>query len=94
MNHRAVAAGLLLVLTVALAVWGQLIPERNPENATSPKSLRAQPQDLTEKIDRAKSRGRDISRAEAERVEAEEAMQQGNDQEALHHFQAGERALK
>jgi hypothetical protein len=71
-----------------------LIPERNPENATSSKSLLARAQDLTERINSAKSQGKDISRAQAERAEAEKAMQQGNDQEALDHFEAGEQALK
>jgi len=94
MNYRVLAASLLVALAVAPSAWSQLMPERNPENATSPESLLVQSQDLTEKINSAKSQGRDISRAKAERAEAEKAMQQGNDQEALHHFQAGERALK
>jgi hypothetical protein len=37
------------------------MPERNPENATSSESLRAQSQALTEQINVAKSRGKDIS---------------------------------
>jgi hypothetical protein len=94
MKYRVLAASLLVALAVAPSAWSQLMPERNPENATSSESLRAQSQALTEQINVAKSRGKDISKAQAERAEAEKAMQKGNDQEALDHFEAGEQALK
>lgn len=91
--RKLLAASLLGALTVASSAWSQLMPEANPKNTVSVGSLLVRSQDLTERIDRAKSQGKDTSTAEAERAKAENAMQQGNDQAALRHFQAGERAL-
>jgi hypothetical protein len=94
MNYRKVlAASLFTALAFAPSAWSQLVPEMNPKNTTSAESLAAMSQDLTEKISKAKSQGRDVSAAVAERARGERAMQQGNDQEAVQHFQAGEQAL-
>jgi hypothetical protein len=94
MNYRKVlAASLFAGLAFATTAWSQLVPEMNPKNATSAESLAALSQDLTEKISKAESQGRDVSAAVTERAQGERAMQQGNDQEALRHFQAGEQAL-
>lgn len=94
MNYRKVlAASLLGVLAVTASARSQLMPEANPRNATSVGSLLVRSQDLTEKIDHARSQGKDTRTAEAERTQAENAMQHGNDQAALRHFQAGEQAL-
>jgi hypothetical protein len=92
------AASLVAALAAAPSAWSQLTPEANPKNAASVESLLVQSQDLTEGINRAKSQGKDTAaaeaeRAEAERAEAEIAIQHGNDQAALRHFQAGGRAL-
>jgi hypothetical protein len=92
-SRKLLAASFLGALTVASSAWSQLTPEANPKNTVSVGSLLVRSQDLTERIDRAKSQGKDTSTAEAERAEAEKAIQQGNDQAALRHFQAGERAL-
>ena len=70
------------------------MPQANPKNAASVGSLLVRSQDLTAEIDRAKSQGKNTSAAEAERTEAENAIQQGNDQAALRHFQAAERDLR
>jgi len=95
MNYRKVlAASLLAAVAVAPSGWSQLIPEMNRKNAASAEALMLRSQELTEKINRAKSQGKDISTAEAERAEGGKAMQQGNDQGALRHFRAGERALE
>ena len=94
MNYRKVfAMGLVAALAVAPSAWGQLVPQMNPKNTTSAESLAALSQDLTEKISKAESQGRDVSAAAAERAQGERAMQQGNDQEAVQHFQKGEQAL-
>lgn len=94
MNYRKVLAmSLLGVLAVAPSAWSQLMPQANPKNAASVGSLLVRSQDLTAEIDRAKSQGKNTNAAEAERAEAESAIQQGNDQAALRHFEAAERAL-
>ena len=51
-------------------------------------------QNLTSNINKATSQGIDTSAAKAERAEGEKAMQQGNEREALRHFQAGEQSLR
>lgn len=95
MNYRNVYAttGLVVALAVAPSAWCQLVPRMNANNPTSAESLTALSQDLTEKISQAKSQGRDVSAAVAERALGERAMQQDNDQEAVRHFQSGEQAL-
>jgi hypothetical protein len=70
-----------------------LAPTRNPEHPTSSESLAAQAQDLTRKIQEARAQGRDTSTAASEQAKGEQAMQSGNSQEALRHFEAGEQAL-
>ena len=91
--RKVLAASLLGALAIAPSAWSQLKPEANPKNAVSVGSLLVRSQNLTEQINRAKSEGKDTSTAEAERAEAENAIQQGNNQAAVRHFQAGERAL-
>lgn len=91
--RKLLAASLVAALAAAPSAWSQLTPEANPKNAASVGSLLVQSQDLTEGINRAKSRGKDTTAAEAERAEAESAIQQGNNQAAIRHFEAGERAL-
>jgi|SRR5580692_6664674 hypothetical protein len=94
MSYREVlAVSLVATLAVPPSAWSQLVPQMNGKNSTSAESLAALSQDLTEKINKAESQGRDVSAAAAERTAGEKAMQQGNDQEALRHFQAGEQAL-
>jgi hypothetical protein len=57
MNYRKVfATGFVAALAVAPSAWSQLVPQMNPNNATSAESLAALSQDLTEKIGKAKSR--------------------------------------
>ncbi len=101
MRHIAFAAGLVAFLAIAPIGWAQLVPEtnpklaptRNPNHPTSGESLAAQAQDLTKKINEAKAQGRDTSQAAQEQAQGEKSMQQGNEQEALRHFQAGEQSL-
>jgi hypothetical protein len=93
MGNCKILASLIVVLSVASPAWSQLIPEKSPRNATLAESLVAQSQELTSKIAQARSQGKDTNVAEAERTEGERAMQQGNEREALRHFQAGEQAL-
>jgi len=71
----------------------QLAPTKNPNNPTSGESLAAQAQELTKEINEAKAQGKNTSVASAERAQGEQSMQEGNDQEALGHSKAGERAL-
>jgi hypothetical protein len=52
----------------------------------------ARSQELTSKINRAKSIGKNTSTTETERSEGEKAIQHGNDKEVLRLFQIGERA--
>ncbi len=73
---------------------GALAPTRNPQHPTSSESLQAQAQDLTRKIQEAKTQGRDTNAAASEQAKGEQAMQQGNSEEALHHFEAGEHDLE
>jgi hypothetical protein len=95
MNYRkALGACLIGILASSPSAWSQLKPEANPENSTSLGSLLVQSQHLTEHINRAKSQGRDTSSAEAERSQAEKAIQEGDDSAALRHFRAGERTLE
>jgi hypothetical protein len=95
MNYpKVLAASLVATLAVAPSAWSQLVPQMNTKNPTSAESLAALSQDLTEKINQAKSQGRDVSAPVAERAAGERALQQGNDKEALRHFQAGEQALR
>ena len=64
MNYRKVfAMGLVAALAVAPSAWSQLVPQMNPKNTTSAESLAALSQDLTEKISKAESQGRDVSAA-------------------------------
>jgi hypothetical protein len=72
---------------------GALAPTRNPQHPTSGESLAAQAQDLTKKIQEAKAQGRDTSAALSEQSQGEQAMQKGDSQEALRHFEAGEHDL-
>jgi|HubBroStandDraft_6_1064221.scaffolds.fasta_scaffold1302246_2 hypothetical protein len=82
--------------------WGQSFPDTGPKlapkfeskNPTSSESLAAESQNLTSNINKATSQGIDTSAAKAERAEGEKAMQQGNEREALRHFQAGEQSLR
>jgi hypothetical protein len=90
---KVLAVSFVAALAVSPSAWSQLVPQMNSKNSTSAESLAALSQDLTEKINKAESQGRDVSAAAAERAAGEKAMQQGNDQEALRHFQAGEQAL-
>lgn len=103
MRHRitVLAAAAIGLVAMAPASWGQMVPEtnpalapaRNPSHPTSSESLAAQAQDLTRKINEAKAQGKDTSAASAEQSKGEKSMQQGNEQEALQHFNAGEQAL-
>ena len=93
MGNCKMLASLIVVLSVASPAWNQLIPQKSPRNATSAESLVAQSQELTSKIAQARSQGKDTNVAEAERTEGEKAIQQGNEREALRHFQSGEQAL-
>ena len=103
MRHRItlLAAAAIAFVAVAPAGWSQMVPEtnpalapaRNPNHPTSTESLAAQAQDLTKKINEAKAQGKDTSVASAEQSKGEKSMQQGNAQEALRHFDAGEQAL-
>lgn len=70
-----------------------LAPTRNPQHPTSGESLAAQAQDLTKKIQEAKAQGRDTTAAASEQSQGEQAMQKGDSQEALRHFEAGEHDL-
>ncbi len=95
------AAGIAAFLATAPAGWSQIAPDNNPKltptrsstHPTSSESLAAQAQDLTEKINQARSQGKDTSIAASEQSQGEQAMQQGKEREALKHFQAGEQAL-
>jgi hypothetical protein len=95
------AATAFALVALAPAGWSQMLPEanpalapaRNPNHPTSSESLAAQAQDLTRKINEAKAQGKDTSVASAEQSQGERSMQQGNGQEALRHFDAGEQAL-
>jgi hypothetical protein len=97
----ALITGVVALLAFAPAGWSQMVPDANPrlapskstEHPTSSESLEAQAQDLTKKIDAAKAQGKDTTTATAEQTQAEKSMQQGNEQDALRHFQAGEQAL-
>ncbi|HEV3112828.1 MAG TPA: hypothetical protein VGY99_20265 [Candidatus Binataceae bacterium] len=103
MTYRITALAATAIALVALAPsgWSQMVPEtnpalapaRNPSHPTSSESLAAQAQDLTKKINEAKAKGKDTSVASAEQSQGERSMQQGNEQEALRHFDAGEQAL-
>jgi hypothetical protein len=102
MKYRIIAlASTVAFLALAPAGWSQMVPEtnpalaptKNPTNPTSSESLAAQAQDLTGKINQAKAQGKDTSVASAEQVEGEKSMQDGHEQDALKHFEAGERAL-
>jgi hypothetical protein len=103
MKHRITVLAATAVAFVALAPagWSQMVPEtnpalapaRNPSHPTSSESLAAQAQDLTKKINEAKAEGKDTTVASAEQSQGEKSMQQGNEQEALRHFDAGEQAL-
>jgi hypothetical protein len=81
--------------------WSQIVPETNPKlapkinaaNPTSSESLAAQSQDLTKKINEAKAQGKNTSAAAVERMQGEKAIQQGNADDAVRHFKAGDRAL-
>jgi hypothetical protein len=95
------AAAILSGLALAPAAFAQtappasaaLAPARNPRHPTSIESLTAQAQDLTKEIQAAKAKGQDTSAAASEQAQGEQAMQQGNPQEALRHFKAGQRDL-
>jgi hypothetical protein len=97
----ALAASIFLLIAVApigfaqtsAGTAGALAPTRNPQHPTSSESLQAQAQDLTTKIQEAKTQGRDTDAAASEQAQGEQAMQQGKSQEALRHFEAGERDL-
>jgi hypothetical protein len=94
MNYgKVLATSLFGLLLVAPSAWSQLVPQANPQNTASVGSLLVRSQHITEEIDRAKSQGKNTSAAEAERGEAERAIQQGNNKAALRHFDAAERAL-
>jgi hypothetical protein len=102
MRHRiALMSAVIALFAFAPAGWSQMVPDANPALApsksathpTSTESLAAQAQDLTKKIEQAKAQGKDTSAATAEQSQGEQAMQQGNQQEAVRHFQAGEQAL-
>jgi hypothetical protein len=92
-SHRVLAASFAAALALAPSAWSQLVPQIDAKNPTSAESLAAMSQDLTERISKAKLQGADVSVAETERAQGERAIQQGNDHEALRHFQAGEQAL-
>jgi hypothetical protein len=72
---------------------GALAPSRSSRHPTSTESLTAQAQDLTKEIQAAKAKGHDTTAAASEQAKGEQAMQQGNSQEALLHFKAGEHDL-
>src|SRR6266478_4000784 len=101
MRHYIIlAASTITLLAFGPTGWSQFVPEMNPKlaptidpkHATSSESLLAEAQDLTKKISQAKAQGRDTSVAAEEQTLGERSMQEGKDQEALRHFQAGERA--
>jgi hypothetical protein len=99
--HIFLTVTILAVLAVASPGWTQQVPDANPKlaptinpkNPTSVESLAAYSQELTREISQAHARGKDTSAAEAERAQGERSMQQGNQREAVRHFQAGEQAL-
>jgi hypothetical protein len=101
MRYSLILISALAFFALAPAGFSQLVPEtnpqlapaKNPNNPTSGESLAAQAQDLTKEIDQAKAQGKDTSVAAAEQARGEQSMQQGNQQEALRHFKAGEQAL-
>jgi hypothetical protein len=102
MSYRlSLAAAVLALFAFAPVGFSQTAPEtgaalaptRNPKHPTSGESLAAQAQDLTRKIQEARAQGRDTSTAASEQAKGEQAMQSGNSQEALRHFEAGEQAL-
>jgi hypothetical protein len=103
MRHRitVLAATAIALAGLAPAGWSQMVPEtnpalapaRNPNHPTSSESLAAEAQDLTKKINEAKAQRKDTSVASAEQSHGERSLQQGNEQEALRHFDAGEQAL-
>jgi hypothetical protein len=97
----ALIASAIAFFVLAPVAWTQappdtnpaLAPTKNPSHPTSGESLEAHAQELTKEINQAKSDGRDTSVASKEQTEGERSMQQGKEQDALRHFQAGERAL-
>lgn len=94
------ASGIALSL-LAPSAWTQTVPDTNlalaptisPSHPTSSESLAPEAQELTKDISQAKSEGKDTHVASEEQAEGERSMQEGKEQEALRHFEAGERAL-
>jgi hypothetical protein len=101
MQRIMLATSAVAILVLAPVSWSQVAPETPPvlaptrshEHPTSAESLLAQAQELTKQISQAKAQGKDTRVAEKEQTRGEKAMQQGKEQEALRHFQAGERDL-